>query len=384
MNTLSNYRIIAVHLYNDYSGSPLIFSQWLQHAARQGNEIVLHTSNTKGKLDQVPVKRRVGFNYRPSSLKLWTLIKFLWIQSLLFYRILSTSRKNSIVYTNTILPFGAILAARVRRIPVICHVHEVSVRPRLLNGFLQWVARRFSDQMVFVSEYVAKSSNAAYHKSCVVSNTLSPEFKERMIAPLEQDNSSSFTVLMLASVKVYKGLQQFLQLAKTLPNIDFELVLNGGEADIEAFFRSYSIPSNLLIWPAQEDVHPFYQRADLVLNLSLPDKWIETFGMTALEAMAYATPVIVPYIGGIAELVEDGKSGYHCDPYSIDGLKGHILKLQNNSHLYRKMAVSAKEREAEYSFRKFAKSIDQIVAQAFTRQNPNWGQEDQTGIVIRT
>lgn len=384
MNTSSTYRVIAVHLYNDYSGSPLIFSQWLQHAVRKGNEIILHTSNTKGKLDQVLVHKRVGFDYRPSKIKLLTLAKFLWVQVLLFCRILFVSPKNTTVYVNTILPFGAILAAWVRRIPVICHIHEVSVKPRLLNGFLQGVARRFSNQMVFVSEYVANSSNAPYHKASVVPNSLSPEFKSLMISPLKRVQNSSFTVLMLASVKTYKGLAQYLQLAQTLPQIEFELVLNGSESDIESFFGSNNIPQNLLIWPAQKDVHPFYQRADLVLNLSLPDQWIETFGMTALEAMAYEIPVIVPYIGGIAELVIDGSCGYHCDPYSIDVLKEQILKLQNDPELYSKMAASAKERESEYSFRDFASNIDQIVAQALLTKNPNWGHENQSGIVMRT
>ena len=37
-------------------------------------------------------------------------------------------------------------------------------------------------------------------------------------------------------------------------------------------------------------------------------KIIETFGLTALEAMAFGLPVIVPTVGGIAEMVEELKT----------------------------------------------------------------------------
>ena len=50
-----------------------------------------------------------------------------------------------------------------------------------------------------------------------------------------------------------------------------------------------------------------------MLNLSNPFVWVETFGMTILEAMAYGVPSIVPNVGGPIELIEDGYNGFCVD-----------------------------------------------------------------------
>lgn len=41
--------------------------------------------------------------------------------------------------------------------------------------------------------------------------------------------------------------------------------------------------------------------------------YMEVFGLSALEALACGTPVITLQSGGLAEIVEDGKSGFICD-----------------------------------------------------------------------
>ena len=57
---------------------------------------------------------------------------------------------------------------------------------------------------------------------------------------------------------------------------------------------------NLQILSRQEDVTSFYNKATIVLNLSDKHRFVETFGLTALEAMSAGLPVIVPTEGGIA------------------------------------------------------------------------------------
>jgi len=51
---------------------------------------------------------------------------------------------------------------------------------------------------------------------------------------------------------------------------------------------------NLQIISRQNDVTPFYNEASIVLNLSDKQRFVETFGLTALEAMSAGLPVIVP------------------------------------------------------------------------------------------
>lgn len=61
----------------------------------------------------------------------------------------------------------------------------------------------------------------------------------------------------------------------------------------------------------------------------VPSEWYETFGLTALEAKAVGTPVIASRIGGLTEVVRDGKDGFLFEPGSVDGLVNALMALDS-------------------------------------------------------
>lgn len=99
--------------------------------------------------------------------------------------------------------------------------------------------------------------------------------------------------------------------------------------------------NNLTIHSRQEDVAKFYQRASMVLNLSDKRLFIETFGLTALEAMTAGLPVIVPTEGGIAEMVSEGVNGYKIDVTDLDKIELIIKGMLNDKAKYVQMADNA-------------------------------------------
>ena len=108
---------------------------------------------------------------------------------------------------------------------------------------------------------------------------------------------------------------------------------------IDNYFNT-SLPSNLNLYPSQSDIHPFLYNSDLLLNLSIPNLWVETFGMTIIEGMAYGLPSIVPNVGGPKELVENGYNGYSIDVSEVNLVINkicEILQLEN----YNKMSNNA-------------------------------------------
>lgn len=64
----------------------------------------------------------------------------------------------------------------------------------------------------------------------------------------------------------------------------------------------------------------------------------ESFGLAALEAMAYGIPVVASDVGGLPELVLEGKTGYLCPVGDVDQMAARALDLLTNPSLYATMS----------------------------------------------
>jgi len=219
---------------------------------------------------------------------------------------------------------------------------------------LEWTA----DEAIYVSKFL-KSQEPVSNNSHVVYNALSEHFLSKIDSSIEK-NTDNFNVLMLCSLKKYKGVDEFVNLATLFPQIEFDLVLNASLKEIEDYFGNKKFSSNLNIYPKQKNVHPFYQKAKLVLNLSHPDLWVETFGMTALEAMAYRIPVIVPPVGGIAEIVTHNINGFHINCKDTNALVEKISKLSSVSEYYENISSAALEHAKKFNIREMQTAIIEI------------------------
>lgn len=355
---MKNTRILAVHLLNDRSGSPFVFRQALETLAGDGMKIELFTSSPDGDgfLSAIPNVRYHKINYRWHPNRWLTLFFFILTQVRLFLQILFYARKSDTVYVNSLLPFGAAIAGKLRGCRVYYHVHEVSLKPALLKKWLVWVANRTASKGFFVSRDL-KSRLDFYPNYQIIPNALPVEFLVKAHQSLPRYTETPFTVLMLCSLKAYKGVNEFVQCAGRLPRYKFNLVLNATQPEIDAYFEGKMLPSNLHLFTAQTNVHPFYQSADVVVNLSHTDGWIETFGMTVLEAMSYRKPVIVPPVGGISELVKDEVEGFLVDSKNMDLLCERLQMLAGLPLMYRRMSVAAFYRSLQYSTTQFSQSI---------------------------
>lgn len=78
------------------------------------------------------------------------------------------------------------------------------------------------------------------------------------------------------------------------------------------------------------------------LSTLIPSEWFENFPISAVESMAMGTPVIASRIGGLPEVVEDGKTGLLFEPGNVDDLAGKLSKIWHNPELAQEMGAQAK------------------------------------------
>ncbi|MDN3922350.1 glycosyltransferase family 4 protein [Roseateles violae] len=79
----------------------------------------------------------------------------------------------------------------------------------------------------------------------------------------------------------------------------------------------------------RQELRDFYVAADVFVTTP----WYEPFGITPLEAMACATPVIGSAVGGIKHTVLDGVTGLLVPPEDPPALAARLLDLQANPAL---------------------------------------------------
>lgn len=84
-----------------------------------------------------------------------------------------------------------------------------------------------------------------------------------------------------------------------------------------------------------EDMHHVYSGADLFVMASQ----MESFGLVYAEALACGIPVIGTSVGGVPEVIDDGKSGHLVAPDHPVELAKTIKKMLKNKALMRKRGI---------------------------------------------
>lgn len=360
--------IVFVHLLNDRSGSPRILQQAISTLSRQGDGSRLFVgSDGSGFLDAATVEIS-RYWYRRTAFRLLTLATYLTSQFCLLVALIRSRDipANAVIYTNTLLPFGAALYGWLTRRPVIYHLHEVSISPVLLRWFLVTIARMTAQRLIYVSDFHRKCIPISGVPFRVVHNALDQDFLDRAASnEFRYRRDGHFNVLMLASLRDYKGVPELVTLAarfSSRTDIRFDLVANEDEAAIQRYFERASLPSNLTVYPRTNDPAIHYAKASLVLNLSRPDQWVETFGLTLLEAMAFGVPVIAPPVGGPLELVDNGCEGFLIDSRDGDKLAEAVLTLADDEALCIRMSAAARRRASRFSPAAFAEELREVLA----------------------
>jgi glycosyltransferase involved in cell wall biosynthesis len=102
------------------------------------------------------------------------------------------------------------------------------------------------------------------------------------------------------------------------------LVGDGPErARIERLVADLGLRGDVQLVGEQPDALPWLSVADLFL---LPSAQ-ESFGLSALEAMACEVPVIAARVGGLPEVVTEGVTGHLRAPDDTDGMAAAALRL---------------------------------------------------------
>jgi glycosyltransferase involved in cell wall biosynthesis len=351
--------IIFVHLLNDFSGSPRVLKAAISAVAENEEVQVWHGDNGPGVLDNLDLSKR-RFFYRRFDNKILTLSSYILSQLILFCKLVLNKDRHHIdtVVVNTVLPFAAGLYGYFLGKRVVWYLHEISVKPRALEILLKFFIRMCATEIIYVSQTHRDLFPVKGVPSKVIYNSVDLHVgSDTDIAPLYRDRKM---VLMAASLRKYKGIHTFRELAESLPQYDFVLIANDDEASVDLFRKEKEV-KNLSIIDRTSDMAGYYRSADMVVNLSNPDQWVETFGLTIIEGMASGAVALAPPVGGPAEIITDMVDGVLVDPRDFPKLKSKVVEVLDDEVLFQRLVGRGHERASFFSSLRYKKEIVAMV-----------------------
>ena len=138
--------------------------------------------------------------------------------------------------------------------------------------------------------------------------------------------------------KNHKGLlEAFAQIATAYPACCLNLIGDGELLEeTKQYANTLGLREKIHFLGNQTNVYPFLQEADLFL---LPSNF-EGMPMTIIEAMGTGLPIVASKVGGVPDMLEDGKSGMlvSCAPESVAQA---VLQLLNQQDLRETLGTNA-------------------------------------------
>jgi glycosyltransferase involved in cell wall biosynthesis len=154
-------------------------------------------------------------------------------------------------------------------------------------------------------------------------------------------------VLFVGRLDPVKGvtilLEAFAEARRSHPDAKLTVVGDGpARAALETQTKMLGVSeaTTFLGYCSQSDVANLLQRADCLV---LPS-FAEGVPVVLMEAMASGKPVIATQVGGVAELVQDGASGFLVPPGDVKALTSKLLTLFSDQDLCHRMGEIGRQK----------------------------------------
>jgi glycogen synthase len=269
------------------------------------------------------------------------------------------------------------------RIPLVVTLHSMEpLRPwkadQLGSGYLvsSWIEKtavESAHRVIAVSHKMREDILAHFgadpSRVVVIHNGIDPELFKRTTArdALERLGVRAPYVLFVGRITDQKGIFHLLEAARALP-AGVQVVLCASAPDtpeIEERLRHAVAGQPSVKWINEMVpvgvVTQLYSHAAVFCCPSV----YEPFGLINLEAMACEAPVVASAVGGILEVVEDGKTGLLVPPAQPAALAQAITRVLDNPDLARDMGKAGRRRvEEKFSWASVAERTEQVYADA--------------------
>ena len=221
--------------------------------------------------------------------------------------------KYSCIHNSTIKSFLGVIEAKLYSFLKIYKKVDLYICPsRFLKNKLLETSGIYSDKTFTIHNFIEK-------------NTI----------PTKTDDENSY-VIFVGRLSKEKGVKLLADTARLLPQVNFVVCGNG--PDDEALMN---IPNVML-----KGFVAGKELADLIANAKLlvaPSVCYENNPLSILESHSMGVPVVTMNYGGMAELVEDGKTGILASAPTPESVAEAIKKCISDEEYYKSLKINCQK-----------------------------------------
>ena len=179
-----------------------------------------------------------------------------------------------------------------------------------------------------------------------------------------------FILMHVSNFRPVKRVQDCVRILEQVrQHVNARLVLVGDgpeRSDTERLVRELGLFEHVTFLGKQSALPEILSAADVFL---LPSQQ-ESFGLSALEAMACEVPVIATNIGGIPEVVRHGETGYVAELGDITRMARYCIELLTSPKKLEAFRASARRRAVEkFDIELIVPLYEQVYVRALERKD---------------
>lgn len=340
---------IGISCYPTHGGSGVVATELGKHLARRGHEVAFVSYAAPLRLSRLPA----GVTFHEVEIEEYPLLKPFPYTLALASKMAEVVRMKrlEILHVHYAIPFGAaaLLAKQIvsdQDVKVVTTLHGTDITLVGNNASFRPVTAltiERSDAVTAVSHFLETETRRQFGVTRpidVVYNFVDPDRH----APKHAPGTGPATVIHISNFRPVKRLIDVIEIfARIHAALDARLILVGDGPDCGVAHEravQLGIAERVSFLGVVDRVSSILDNADLFL---LPSQ-TESFGLAALEAMASGVPVIASAVGGLHEVVEDGRCGYLVPAGDIGTMARLAIDLLRDRKRWAAFSAAARAR----------------------------------------
>lgn len=280
-------------------------------------------------------------------------------------KIMKVFQPNIVQTHRYVLPYAFLssVGLKVKRVHTIHNIAEKEV-PRKQLPLQKMLFKNFGVIPVAITPITKKSIETYYNLNDnevpLIYNGID---LEKCIQKKNTKINESATVLHIGRFAPQKNhmmmVEAFAEVVKKYPTCELELI---GDGDLVESVRQrvveLAIEKNVRFIGLLDTVYTKMAESDIFI---LPSNY-EGMPITLIEAMATGLPIVATAVGGVPDMIEDGKSGLLVD-VSKEKIADAIIRLLKDEALREKVSHGAMMKASDFSLENMTKAYVELYQQ---------------------